>query len=251
VINNVKELVKRGALLFGVDIRKHDPLDSPHIRLARLLAAKRVDLVIDVGANVGQWAQTLRHAGYPGDIISFEPLAAAHAALTRNAGKDPRWAVAPRMALGEEIRDIEINVAGNSYSSSLLKMLPRHLAGAPESAYVGLEKVPMKTLDSLIGSVIPAKSARVFCKLDVQGYEMNVLAGAASLLSRTVGLQMEMSLTPLYDSQPLFPELFDTMMQSGFEMYGFSPAFIDPESGRMLQIDGVFFRRDAAGGNGQ
>jgi hypothetical protein len=100
----------------------------------------------------------------------------------------------------------------------------------------------MKTLDSLVGSVVPAGDRRIFCKLDVQGYESRVLAGAKELLKRIAGLQMELSLAPLYDGQSSFNELLDTMAQQGFEIYGFTPGFVDPRSGRMLQVDGLFFR---------
>jgi FkbM family methyltransferase len=175
-------------------------------------------------------------------MISFEPLPRAYTQLKQNASGDTKWVIAERVAVGERIAEVEINVAGNSLSSSLLPMLPMHVAGAPGSAYVSSEKTPMVTLDSLIGSVIPASRRRIFCKLDVQGYEAKVLAGASNLLCNTIGLQMEISLAPLYKGQPLLKELLETMAGSGFEIYGFVPGFVDPASGRMLQIDGVFFR---------
>jgi FkbM family methyltransferase len=225
----------------GLDVRRLDPLASEHTRLVRLLAANHIDLVLDIGANSGQWAHELRHAGYDGDIISFEPLIQAHAELRKRAVRDRKWVIAPRVALGERNADVEIHIAGNSVSSSLLQMLPLHAAGAPKSVYVGSEKTPMVTLDSVIGKVIPP-GRRIFCKLDVQGYEAKVLAGAASLLKNTIGLQMEISLAPLYQGQPTFGELLDTMSRSGFEIFGFVPGFVDPASGRMLQIDGVFFK---------
>ena len=132
--------------------------------------------------------------------------------------------------------DVEIHVAGNSFSSSLLEMLPMHVAGSPESAYHGTEKTPMVTLDSLIGTLSPS-GRRIYCKLDVQGYEARVLAGAAILLRDTIGLQMEMSLVPLYKGQPTFAELLDAMSRSGFTIFGLVPGFVDPANGRMLQID--------------
>ena len=242
----MKTIIKRSAQQlargFGLDVRRHDLLASEHTRLALLLAANQVDLVLDIGANTGQWAMELRRAGYTGNMISFEPLPQPHAQLKQNASGDPKWIVGERVAVGERIAEVEINVAGNSLSSSLLPMLPMHIAGAPKSAYVSLEKTQMVTLDSLIGSVIPASCTRIFCKLDVQGYEAKVLAGAARLLQQVFGIQMEMSLAPLYKGQPLFMELLESMGRSGFDIFGFVPGFVDPASGRMLQIDGVFFK---------
>jgi FkbM family methyltransferase len=246
VLTTIKQSARQLAKQVGLDVRRLDPLASEHTRLALLLDANQVDLVLDIGANAGQWAHELRRAGYAGDMISFEPLIQAHMKLTRKAVRDRRWAVAPRVALGERNAEVEIHVAGNSVSSSLLQMLPMHSSGAPKSAYVGSEKTPMVTLDSLIGKVIPS-GRRIFCKLDVQGYEAKVLAGAHSLLKDTIGLQMEISLAPLYQGQPTFGELLNTMSRSGFEIFGFVPGFVDPATGRMLQIDGVFFRSASKG----
>jgi FkbM family methyltransferase len=238
----LKALIKTFARSLGVEIRKSQSLELEHNRLTLMLAAHGVDLVLDIGANTGQWAQQLRRAGYGGDMISFEPLSSAHEQLTRNARNDPRWKIAPRFAIGSSNGDAKIHVSGNSYSSSILPMLPAHVAGAPDSQYVGIEHTPMRTLDSLIGETIPADRTKIFCKLDVQGYEASILAGAEALLTRTVGLQMEISLTPLYEGAPSFRQLLDLMERSGFEAYGFVPGFVDPQSGRMLQMDGVFFR---------
>ena len=98
----------------------------------------------------------------------------------------------------------------------------------------------MRTLDSFIGTVITDINRRIFCKLEVQGYEARVLAGAEKVLTRTIGLPMGMSLATLYEGQPSFSELLDAMTHSEFDVYGFVPGFVDPGSGRMLQIDGVF-----------
>ena len=249
MIRTFKRSAQQLARHVGFDVRRVDALASEHVRLALLLETNKIDLVLDIGANVGQWARELRQVGYNGDMISFEPLIQAHTELVENARGDKKWIVAPRVALGERNADVEIHVAGNSYSSSLLQMLPLHVAGAPKSAYVGSEKTPMVTLDSLIGTVIPAHR-RIFCKLDVQGYEANVLAGAVNLLPNTLGLQMEISLAPLYQGQATFSEILATMSRSGFEIYGFVPGFVDPSSGRMLQIDGVFFKTVSGSASG-
>jgi len=69
-----------------------------------------------------------------------------------------------------------------------------------------------------------------------------VLDGAAEVLSRVVGLQLELSLVPLYGGQKLMPELAGRVTSLGFELWEISPAFIDPRSGRLLQVDATFFR---------
>ena len=70
----LKSIVKRAFRWIGLDIRRYVPPLPYHARLTKLLSANHVNLVFDVGANVGQFAQSLRAVGYTGRIVSFEPL---------------------------------------------------------------------------------------------------------------------------------------------------------------------------------
>ena len=115
--------------------------------LPLLLRRFRVDVVFDIGANVGQFASELFGAGFAGRIVSFEPLSAAHGQLIETSQPEPRWAVAPRCALGESDGEATIHVAANSQSSSLVHMLDRHMQAAPRSRYIGSETVEVRTLD--------------------------------------------------------------------------------------------------------
>ena len=137
---------------------------------------------------------------------------------------------------------LNIHVAGNSTSSSLLPMLQRHVDAAPQSAPVATEPVPVYRLDDIDHPQL--KSAkRVLLKIDTQGYEMPVLRGASKTLERCAGLQVEMSIVPLYAGQALYRELIDYLDGVGFDLWGLLPGFVDPSSGRLLQMDGLFFRR--------
>jgi FkbM family methyltransferase len=213
-------------------------LDSQ--RRAKLIAAQGITLALDVGANAGQWSEQLRDAGYRGRIASFEPLSDAFAQLERAASSDPDWEVR-RLALGDEDGRAEINIAGNSQSSSLLGMMDRHRESAPESAYVGTEEVPTARLDTVFGDVA-RPGDRVYLKLDVQGFEMQVLRGAEKSLADVAGVQAELSLVPLYDGAPSATEMIAHLESLGFRLAGFEAGFEDPDSGEMLQADGLFVR---------
>ena len=229
----------------GWDVRKFDPLHSNPERLARQLAAHKADAVLDVGANAGQFAQQLRQAGFPGKIISFEATSGAHAKLRKTASRDRNWTVAPQVALGDQNGTIVFNIAGNSASSSALPMLLAHLNADPKSLYVGSETVDLRTLDSLAPQFV-SRGERLFLKLDVQGFEYRVLSGAERLLPQVIGIQLELSLVPLYEGESLFHPMLHEMEARGFEPWALVPGLTDSNSGRLLQLDAVFFRHAAA-----
>lgn len=238
---NYKNIIKRAIHHFGFDLRRYRPDRSEAAQFMAMLSIHEVNLVLDVGANTGQFGQQLRLAGYRGRIVSFEPLSTAHEKLVEASRNDPLWEVAPRAAIGNEDGGIEIHVAGNSVSSSVLDMLDAHVSAAPESRYVGSERVPLRRLDTLASDYLHPDSI-LFIKIDTQGYEDRVLQGASNLLEKAVGLQLELSFVPLYDGQRLYDEMVDQLKALGFELWGMSPVFVDPQSGRLLQVDATFFR---------
>jgi FkbM family methyltransferase len=238
----MKSLVKRIFRAFGYELRKFDPSISESAQFMRMLSVHNVNLVLDVGANVGQFGRkNLRDGGYGGRIVSFEPLQAAREKLAVESGGDPLWEIAPRAAVGDADGEIEIHVSNNSVSSSVLDMLQTHSNSAPESQYIGLESVPLVRLDSVASNYVRDDSV-VFLKIDTQGYEDRVLDGAADLLNRAVGVQLELSLVPLYKEQRLYRDLIGQLDGLGFQLWSISPAFVDPDTGRLLQIDATFFR---------
>ncbi|MGM0562557.1 MAG: FkbM family methyltransferase [Pseudomonadota bacterium] len=209
----------------------------------RLLAFREynVDLIFDVGANTGQYASEMRSSGYKGRIVSFEPLKAAFDQLAKNAGKDPAWEVHPRCAVGDSIGEVDINVSENSVSSSILPMLDQHRSSASNSVYVGVESVPLITLDSAVSGYSIEKS-RYVIKIDTQGFEWSVLDGAETALRNATGVQLELSMVPLYEGQRLWRELIDRLEHEGFTLWTLQRGFTDKNNGRTLQMDGLLFR---------
>jgi FkbM family methyltransferase len=224
----------------GLDLVRYPGSTTVLGRRLRLLRHYGVDLVLDVGANVGQYGALLRAIGYRGHIVSFEPLPDAYAELARVAGQDRAWEVV-NVALGAASGEAALHTAANSVSSSFLPMLPEHARAAPESVYVADVIVPVRTLDEVYDQYASADE-RVFLKVDAQGYEAQVLAGAARSLERIVGLQLEMSIVPLFEGSPTLPELITSVAGLGFTLMGIEPGFTDWSSGRLLQADGIFFR---------
>jgi FkbM family methyltransferase len=225
----------------GCELVRHPRLAPELQRRARLMHHLGIDLVLDVGANQGQFGLGLRQAlGYRGQIVSFEPLQAPFALLQQAAAGDADWQVM-QVALGAAAGPAAMFVAGNSESSSLLEMLPLHRAAAPASHCVGTESVALATLDTLLPQL--RRGARhIWLKIDTQGYEHQVLQGAAGHLAQLQVVQLEMSLRPLYAGAPLLQQTQQLMGELGFRCVGLEPGFCDPRTGELLQADGIFLR---------
>lgn len=239
----MKRLLIKTLRKTGIEILRFSPDCSDAARMQRILTHHNIDLVLDVGANVGQYGNYLREIGYVGKIVSFEPLADAYTRLLSASKKDPLWEIAPRAAIGKSDGETTIHISRNSVSSSILPMLDSHMGSAPESAYVASEKVAMYKLDTIAPRYLDDKYKSIYLKIDVQGLETQVLEGALKILPGIKGLQLELSLVPLYEGEPLFKEMLERMDQLGYELYAIIPGFTDLKSGRLLQFDGIFFRK--------
>lgn len=236
LMHKVKSIGRR----FGVEMNRYSPVCDQYDTLVFLAGRHGAGTMLDVGANIGQFGARMIRAGWSGPILSFEPLADAHAALVAEAACHARWEVAPPMAIGAAPGTVEINVSGNLLSSSILPMLARHSDAAPESAYVRTETVKVQPLAAAIAA--RPRDERYFLKIDVQGFEAEVLRGAAPILPRCPLLHIEMSLTPLYEGESLLCGLVGDLAALGYRCVGLHPGFHDPDSREMLQADGIFLR---------
>jgi FkbM family methyltransferase len=236
VLATIRRTMRRATL----DVVRFHPRSHPLARRLHLLERHGIDVVFDVGANIGQYALELRQLGYRGRIVSFEPLSQAFAALRRASAGDRAWEV-ERIGLGDRAGSARLHVAGNSVSSSLLPMLDAHVRSAPASAYVGSEEI---TVDTLAGASARhlRRDERLFVKIDAQGYEKRILDGAGAALARVVGLQLEMSIVPLYEGETLLASMLAELEARGYTLMSLEPGYGDPESGQLLQVDGIFFR---------
>lgn len=223
---------------FGRDLVVYNHQQHPMARRAKLLDTYNIDLVVDIGANSGQYGRSLREIGYKGRIVSFEPLAEPFSRLKQWADEDGR-VIAINSAIGDTDGEVEFNVAGNSTSSSVLEMLPSHAEAAPHSKMQGKELVKIARLDSVFGEYY--SGGKTLLKIDTQGFEMAVLSGAEVTLGKVDALQIEMSFIPLYQGQALFIDVYTYLISKGFRMVDIDPMFVHPETGEMLQAD-AFFR---------
>ena len=198
--------------------------------------------VIDVGANEGQFARWARQALPEAQIYSFEPLADCHRTLCEQFVGDDRFE-AFDFALGAARGEFEMNRNEYSPSSSLLVLDDAHRRAFPFAARVDKQRVLVETLDGVLAQRTLA--APILLKLDVQGYETQVLAGASRMIARTHLILLELSLEQMYQGEPLFDEVYRSLYEAGFALRGVLDTLRSPRDRRPLQIDALFERRGA------
>jgi FkbM family methyltransferase len=249
-LRDISALAYRGLVMArhpeAIGLRRRG-IDYDHYRNLRRpwLLDAGIETILDIGANTGQFARLAREV-FPGAAIySFEPLPDCFEALKTAlpAGSDFHPI---NCALGREEGTLEFRRAKHTPSSSFLKMTKLHEESFPESTG-GQEEQPLsvavRTLDA-VAAELPLKD-NVLLKIDVQGYEANVLAGGAETVKRAVAVIMETSFRRLYEGQPLFEEIYETMRGLGFDFQGNMEQMVSPADGRVVQADSIFIRRDA------
>lgn len=193
--------------------------------LQRLFALCGVRLVVDVGANEGQYHDFLRqHVGFDGLILSIEPQPELAARLRRRAAaQDPRWRIV-ECALGAAPGRATLNLMQSSAFSSLL--VPEHgeLGLFRESNRVcGTVDVEVRTLQALSAEFTGGSGRDVYLKLDTQGFDLEVLRGAGEALRRVAAAQFEGSFKRLYAGAPGYLEVLDFLRGDGFEISAIHP----------------------------
>ena len=239
-MNSVNEKIQKVVNKFGYRVTKY-PNEAQRRRI-KLLELNEIHVVIDVGANGGQFGYELRMMGYKGRILSFEPLSDAFQQLKKTAIDDTNWQVV-NLALGDKDEESMINVSSNLVSSSILSMNNSVLTDAANVRFVGSEPITIRKLDTILHNFVDLGKDNLFIKIDAQGYEGKILAGADESMKDIKGVQIEMPLTEMYKGQMLFIPILLKMYDMGFELQGLEQGFHDPTTLQLYEIDGTFFRK--------
>jgi len=224
---------------FGINLTRYNLNESFEYRLNYFLEKRKIDCVFDIGANIGQYSKFLRRIGYKKKIISFEPLHNEFNQLKKNSIPDTNWQIY-NFGIGDKNEDVDINISENSQSSSILNMNDEHLNSAPDSRYIGREKIKIVSISNFILEK-NLNYKKIFLKMDVQGYEHKILDGINDF-KNIEGMQVEMSFAKLYENQLIFEDLYKKIKDNGYELWDFKRGFSDNSSGKMQQIDGIFFK---------
>jgi FkbM family methyltransferase len=244
-VSNVSRLIENvfDRLGFRITPRWRAFTDPQERYMRRLFALLRPDLIIDVGANAGQYGTFLRkRCEYRGHIVSYEPIPELAQECLRAAIGDDRWRVETR-ALGAYSGQARFNVmAHDQFSSFLPPAAQQPQAFDAANRIARTISVPVATLDEVLGDLLDRTgAARPYLKLDTQGFDLEVVAGGRSVMDRVVGVQTEIAVTRLYEGAPTFDRTVETLRALGFE-----PSALFPTNDHfpfLVDMDSYFVRR--------
>ena len=174
--------------------------------------------IIDVGANGGQFAKTSSFFFKNANIYSFEPLPDQYKELNSTMRLSDRISLY-NLALGNESGKIQFNKNSYGHISSVLEINPENLNPNYKRSEFKKIEVKIEKLDNVIMQNLCIYP--VLLKLDVQGYELEVLKGSTRLLDKSIDyIVVEANLEALYTGQPSFTELNRFLNENGFELDG-------------------------------
>lgn len=191
--------------------------------------------VVDVGANTGQWATMLLNCVVPEKLIVIEPQPNAFAILKKQFEGNGRIEL-HNVAIGEREGVANLKITRDTTGASLLTPREEMRALIGSNWAVTTETtVPLTTLDQLLVDLNEIS----LLKIDVQGYEKPVLAGATQSLARTKFLLIELNYMPQYDGGSWFGDVHEILTRDfGFFLANTTPAQV--LNGRASMCDGLY-----------
>lgn len=224
-------------------LKRFTPSTSEALRTATILNNLDIKFTLDIGANTGQFAESLYDFNYKGTVISFEPVSSCYNTLLKRSKKYPKMIVPERCAIGNFDQSIDINITDDTVFSSILKIKDFHAQLKPKSKIIKKETVRMYRLDSIIDKYIDEKETSILLKIDTQGFEKEVLEGAENTLKRVKAIKIEIPLISIYEGTKFsFYEIIDFLKKNQFIPYSFNIEGVNLKTGRVHTIDGLFVK---------
>ena len=229
--------------LFNLRLNKITLSNDFYYYIVRTLIYFKIDLVLDVGANTGQFSEKIIKLGYKKKIISFEPMSEAHRELSLKSKKIKNWQIYDRVGVGKQKSIKTLNISKNSVSSSILEISKNKLNQEPNAKFIKKEKINLISLNDLLKKKI-YKKKRIFLKIDTQGYEKQIIIGASKVLNRIHCIMLEASITPLYKGEVNYLNIIEFMKKKGFYVWAIERGFSNKKIGKVNQIDVIFINKN-------
>jgi FkbM family methyltransferase len=239
-------LYKKLAKFLGYELVNRGGNPSLAFHMMDLLDLRKIDMVIDVGGNKGQFAKSLREQGYQGIIHSFEPVKATFDILTLSSEGDGNWFV-HNTAMGDVVGEATINVTHSSDFASLLEPSEYGSKRFKNNTTVYTEVIKINTIDHFLKHQIDNfEQHRIFLKTDTQGHDPKVVAGAKLSMPWIHCLLTEVSFIPIYDGMEHYLDVLKTFESYGFSATGFYPITRDKESLSLIEMDCMMINKNNA-----
>jgi len=233
----LRTIVKRPLNLLGLDLVRFNPRYS--LGEYAYVASLGIRTVIDVGAHTGEFARMIKTVLPEAAIYSFEPLKAEFQRLQQQMQNGAAF-MAFNYAVGDQNGTVEIHRSSYAQSSSLRQMTQLHKDAFPVSAGHTVEIVEVRRLDDVLREF--ELKSEILIKIDVQGYEDKVIAGAPETIDKAKAIIIEVSFRELYEGQPLFETIFEMLSGKGFKYMGNLYQLFSPADGSPLQADALFVK---------
>lgn len=214
---------------------------AEHLR--RVFTRHQVDCVFDVGANDGAYAEWLRsEVGFKGQVVSFEPIADQVRILEQKSATDPLWTIFS-CALGRVVGTQEFHVMESDVFSSFLKPDPSQPGKYADSNRVSRSiPVEVSTVAEVWQKIRTQHGlSHLYLKMDTQGFDLEVFAGAHDVLDSIVALQSELAFRGIYQDGADYSQAMSVFAAAGFRPSMLHPISFD-ENLAMIEADGVFVR---------
>ncbi len=232
----IKKIIKKLFNMMGLEIMRRNPNLALDTHLKYIISQQNIDLVIDVGANSGQFGKLMRDIGYRGKIISFEPTKKAFEKLKSNA--DNNWDCY-KIALGNEVGSKEIKVYALDLFSSFLNKTEYGLERfQSEVSNYDTELIDITTLDKFLDGKI---YNNIFLKMDTQGYDLEVFKGALNVRKNIKMLMTEVAFHKIYDGMPSYLDALSSYNKAGFQLTSIFPMNFNQDS-TIVEGDAVLVR---------
>jgi len=201
------------------------------------LLKRDIKVIIDVGANIGQFAQRFHKIIPEAKIYSFEPIKHCFEELKVNtAGINIEVF---NFALGDTEEQVDINISKHSPSSSLLEMADLHKEVFAGTDFQQKETIIVKKLDDIMPQL--GELENILLKIDVQGFEDRVIRGGQETLKKVNTVIIETSFQELYHGQLLFDGIYRQLTDLGFVFGGNLSQAFNPKDGDILYAESIFF----------
>jgi len=230
----MKTLIKKILHTFGLEISK--------LKKGRhnneWLFENKFNILIDIGASEGKFSLLFLKNNPLLTVFAFEPIPESFLKLQMNL-KDFENVKFYNLALSATGGITKFYLNSHHTSSSILKMATLHKEAFPESGKEKQIEATKKRLDDIIDTNL-LRSKLVLIKIDVQGYESQVIDGGKQVISNADTIIVEIIFDSLYEDQKLFDLVYNQIKDLGFVYKGNLSQIYNPNDGKVLQANAIF-----------